>query len=60
MSDRQDSVADDLGPPAYSEAKDETETIAKKCAMNKDGARIVGICTGAAASFQTVITTAMP
>jgi hypothetical protein len=60
MSDKHDSFADHLPLPVYSVTKDVTETVAKKCGMAEESARIVGICTGASASFLTAITTGMP
>jgi hypothetical protein len=60
MSDKHDSLADHLPLPGHSVTKDVTETMAKKCGMDEDGARIVGTCAGATASFLTTITTGMP
>jgi hypothetical protein len=60
MSDNHSSLADNLPLPVYAVTKDVTETIAKKCGMDEDSARIVGICTGATASFLTAITTGVP
>jgi hypothetical protein len=60
MSDNGGSFADHLPLPVYGVTKDVTEAIAKKCGMDDDSARIVGICTGATASFLTAITTGCP
>jgi hypothetical protein len=60
MSDNGSSIADNLPLPVYSVTKDVTETIAKKCGMDEDNARTLGICTGATASFLTAITTGVP
>jgi hypothetical protein len=60
MSDSGSSFADNLPLPVYAFTKDATESIAKKCGMEPDDARVLGICTGAAASFLTAITTGIP
>jgi hypothetical protein len=60
MSDKHESSADQLPLPVQAVTTDTTETVADEDGTDEKNAGIVGIGTGASASFATAITTEMP